>query len=79
MEQKIKAAVAAWRSRGLFLVARTDAREPEGLDAALSRAERYLKAGADAIYIEAPKSEKNSGRLVNVPRRAADDQHVRGR
>jgi 2-methylisocitrate lyase-like PEP mutase family enzyme len=58
MEQKIKAAVAARHSADLFLVARTDAREPEGLDVALSRAERYLKAGADGIYVEAPKSEK---------------------
>jgi len=58
MEQKIKAAVAARHSADLFLVARTDAREPEGLDAALNRAERYLKAGADGIYVEAPKSEK---------------------
>jgi len=58
MEQKIKAAVAARHSADFFLVARTDAREPEGLDAALSRAERYLKAGADGIYVEAPKSEK---------------------
>jgi 2-methylisocitrate lyase-like PEP mutase family enzyme len=58
MEQKIRAALAARNSPDLFIVARTDAREPEGLDAALSRAELYLKAGADGIYIEAPKSEK---------------------
>lgn len=37
-----------------------DAREPEGLDSALLRADSYLKAGADGIYIyiEAPKSKK---------------------
>lgn len=58
MERKIKAAVAARASEDLFVVARTDAREPEGLDKALQRAERYVKAGADGIYIEAPKSEK---------------------
>lgn len=58
MEQKIKAAVAARHSEDFFLVARTDAREAEGLDCALRRAERYLKAGADGIYVEAPKSEK---------------------
>ena len=58
MEQKIKAAVAARASEDVFIIARTDAREPEGLDKALQRAERYVKAGADGIYIEAPTSEK---------------------
>jgi 2-methylisocitrate lyase-like PEP mutase family enzyme len=58
MVHKIEAAVAARSSSDFFLVARTDAREPEGLDAALRRGERYLKAGADGIYVEAPKSKK---------------------
>jgi 2-methylisocitrate lyase-like PEP mutase family enzyme len=58
MEEKIRAAAAARNETKLFLIARTDAREPEGLDAAMNRAERYLKAGADGLYIEAPKSEK---------------------
>jgi 2-methylisocitrate lyase-like PEP mutase family enzyme len=58
MEQKIRAAAAARQSDDFFLVARTDAREPEGLDSALKRVERYLKAGADGIYVEAPKSKK---------------------
>lgn len=39
-------------------MARTDAREAEGLDSALRRAEQYVKAGADGIYVEAPKSVK---------------------
>jgi 2-methylisocitrate lyase-like PEP mutase family enzyme len=59
MEHKIQAAVAARVNPDLFLIARTDALESEGLDGALSRAERYLKAGADGIYVEAPKSEKD--------------------
>ena len=58
MEEKIRAAADGRSSDDFFLVARTDAREPEGLDSALKRAERYLKAGADSIYVEAPKSEK---------------------
>jgi len=58
MEEKIKAAIAARRNEEFFLVARTDAREPEGLDSALARADRYLKAGADGLYVEAPKSKK---------------------
>ena len=62
MEEKIRAAAAA-RDSELFLIARTDAREPEGLDAAIERGERYLKAGADGLYIEAPKSEKELERI----------------
>ncbi len=55
MVSKIKAARNARRdAEKLFIVARTDALEPEGLGAALKRAEAYLKAGADGIYIEGP-------------------------
>src|SRR5205823_865268 len=49
MVAKIKAAVAA-RSEHFFILARTDALAPEGIDSALRRAERYLKAGADGVY-----------------------------
>jgi len=63
MEDKLKAALAARQASDFFIVARTDAREPEGLDAALRRGERYLKAGADGIYIEAPKSEKELAKI----------------
>src|SRR5256885_2222739 len=59
MENKIRAAVAARCNRdGLFLIARTDALEPEGLDEALRRAELYLKAGADGLYVEGPRNLK---------------------
>jgi 2-methylisocitrate lyase-like PEP mutase family enzyme len=63
MEQRIEAAVAARRSKEFFIVARTDARAVEGLDAALKRAERYLKAGADGLYIEAPRSDKELAQI----------------
>src|SRR5205823_13660810 len=46
MVAKVKAAVAA-KSNNFFIVARTDAIQPEGLDSALRRGEQYLKAGAD--------------------------------
>jgi 2-methylisocitrate lyase-like PEP mutase family enzyme len=58
MEERIGAASSARHSTDLFIVARTDAREPEGIEAALRRAERYVKAGADGIYVEAPKNVK---------------------
>lgn len=55
MVNKIRAAAGARSSRTeLFLIARTDAREPEGLNEALRRGEKYLNAGADGIYIEGP-------------------------
>ena len=56
MAAKIRAAVAARDS--LFIVARTDARSIHGMDEALRRGERYLEAGADAIYIESPETEQ---------------------
>lgn len=56
MEKKLRAAAASRDSRETFLVARTDARAVHGLDEALRRGERYLKAGADGIFIEAPES-----------------------
>src|SRR5438874_737658 len=56
MVQRLDAALAARRSTDFFIVARTDALAVEGLDAALRRGERYLKAGADGLYVEAPTS-----------------------
>ena len=57
MEAKIRAAAAARNDKNFFLIARTDARAPLGLDEALRRAERYLGAGADGLFVEAPESE----------------------
>lgn len=39
-----------------LVIARTDAIAVEGFDAALARAERYVKAGADMLFVEAPES-----------------------
>jgi 2-methylisocitrate lyase-like PEP mutase family enzyme len=58
MVAKIRAAVAARTSPDFMIIARTDARAVEGLDAALARAERYRQAGADMLFIEAPQSEE---------------------
>ena len=55
MTGKIKAALDA-RGEALIM-ARTDAIAVEGFDAALERAERYVDAGADVLFIEAPQSE----------------------
>jgi 2,3-dimethylmalate lyase len=58
MVEKVHAAVEARRSEDFLIIARTDARAVEGLDAALNRARRYSEAGADALFVEAPESEK---------------------
>jgi 2-methylisocitrate lyase-like PEP mutase family enzyme len=54
MVQKIKAAVDTRQDERLMILARTDARAVEGLDAALDRARAYQEAGADFLFIEAP-------------------------
>jgi 2-methylisocitrate lyase-like PEP mutase family enzyme len=59
MVSKLKAAVAARSHRdSLFVIARSDALEPNGLLDALKRAEMYLNAGVDGLYIEGPHDEK---------------------
>jgi carboxyvinyl-carboxyphosphonate phosphorylmutase len=56
MVAKVSAAVAARRSPDFLIIARTDARAVEGLEAALARGRLYREAGADALFIEAPQS-----------------------
>ena len=53
---KIRAAVDARGERDLFVVARTDARQPLGLEDAIERCLAYKEAGADALFVEAPES-----------------------
>ena len=68
--QKLQAALDARKSKDFIIVARTDARAPEGLDAAIERGLQYKKIGADAIFIEAPKSieeMKKIGKTIKAP------------
>src|SRR5205807_24372 len=44
--------------RKTFILARTDALQPEGVENAIKRAEAYLEAGADGVYVEGPRSEE---------------------
>ena len=62
--EKIKAAVYARADSNLVLVARTDVRALEGLDAAIQRGERYLEAGADVLFIEAPQSREELAQIA---------------
>jgi len=57
MAAKIRAAADARSSADFLLIARTDARAVEGLDAAIERSRLYQAAGADILFIEAPQSE----------------------
>ena len=62
-EAKIRAAASEKLHRDTFLIARTDARAVTGLDDAMHRAERYLRAGADCIFIEALRSVEELERV----------------
>ena len=56
MVEKLQAALQARRSPDFLVVARTDALGVAGMDEALDRGRRYLEAGADALFVEAPRS-----------------------
>ncbi|HSI71982.1 MAG TPA: methylisocitrate lyase [Fimbriimonas sp.] len=58
MARKIRAAVDSKRDSSFMIVARTDARSVEGLEAAMERAKAYQNAGADAIFPEGLSSEQ---------------------
>ena len=56
MVLKIRAAIEARRDPNLVIIARTDARAVEGLNAAIERSKAYVAAGADMLFFEAPES-----------------------
>lgn len=63
---KISAARDARGERDLFVVARTDARQPLGLEAAIERCLAYGEAGADALFVEAPESLDELERIAEA-------------
>ena len=68
--EKLRAALDARQSKEFIIVARTDARATEGLDSAIERGLLYKEIGADAIFVEAPKSideMKKIGRSIKAP------------
>jgi 2-methylisocitrate lyase-like PEP mutase family enzyme len=64
MEAKIRATMAERLHRETLICVRTDARAVLGFDEALRRAERYVRAGAEAIFVEAPESVAELERLA---------------
>lgn len=70
MVGKVHAALDAREDEELVVIARTDAREGLGLDAALERARAYAEAGADLTFVEAPLTREEMARIpkeVPVP------------
>jgi 2-methylisocitrate lyase-like PEP mutase family enzyme len=66
MVGKIRAAVDARRSRETLIVARTDAVAVEGFERAIERAAMYRDAGADMLFVEAPKTRDDLARIVTT-------------
>ena len=62
---KLRAAADSRGDRDLFIVARTDARQPLGLEAAIERCLAYKEAGADALFVEAPLSVEELEQLAS--------------
>jgi 2-methylisocitrate lyase-like PEP mutase family enzyme len=61
---KLRAALDARTDPDLLIVARTDARAPLGLDAAIERANTYAANGADLIFVEAPQGTDEIERIA---------------
>lgn len=70
MVGKLQGMADARNSDETLIIARTDAIAVEGFEAAIERAEAYVEAGADVLFIEAPRSSDELNRVAN---------HFRGR
>jgi 2-methylisocitrate lyase-like PEP mutase family enzyme len=66
MAGKIRAMTDARASDETLVIARTDAIAVEGIEAALDRAETYLEAGADVLFVEAPRSTEEMARIART-------------
>lgn len=61
---RVKAALDA--REHMLVIARTDAVSVEGFDSAMERAERFLEAGADLIFVEGPRTLEDTARVGEV-------------
>ena len=66
MVGKIRAAVDARRRDETIIIARTDAVAVEGFDAAIERARAYAEAGADILFVEAPRTREQLGAVARA-------------
>jgi 2-methylisocitrate lyase-like PEP mutase family enzyme len=68
MVEKLKVALDTRRDPDFVIIARTDVRALQGLDAAIERAVRFGELGADICFIEAPQSREELARIaLEVP------------
>ena len=65
MAGKIRAALDARNSDETLIMARTDAIAVEGFEAALERAELYVEAGADILFVEAPRDVADMAKIIS--------------
>ena len=65
MVGKVRAAVDARRSENMLIIGRTDAIAVEGFQPALDRAEMYVEAGADILFVEAPRSREQMDAMLS--------------
>jgi 2-methylisocitrate lyase-like PEP mutase family enzyme len=63
---KIRAAVDARRARDTLIIGRTDAVAVEGFERAIERAELYRDAGADVLFVEAPRTRDDLTRIAGA-------------
>jgi 2-methylisocitrate lyase-like PEP mutase family enzyme len=63
---RLRAALDARTDPDVLLIARTDARSPEGFDRAVERAQAYAREGADMIFVEAPHTVDELQRLPQL-------------
>ena len=66
MVGKIQAAVDARRSQETIIIARTDAAAVEGFEPAIERARPYAEAGADILFVEAPRTREQLGAVAKA-------------
>ena len=69
MEKKLQAALATRADPDFCIIARTDARGVNGFDDAIRRGKAFAKLGVDALFVEAPQSERE---LEEIPRQLPD-------
>jgi 2-methylisocitrate lyase-like PEP mutase family enzyme len=73
MAGKIKAAVDARTSEDFLIIARTDAVAVGGFEPAIERVQRYIEAGADVTFVEAPESADD---IRKIPQRLSVPQVI---
>ena len=70
MAIKVRAAVAARRSDETLIIARSDALQVTGLDDTIARCNAYAEAGADLVFVDAPRTVEEYAAIAEQTLRA---------